>query len=86
MDTAALRDAFLVESLFSPGYVNIVLTDMDRLILGAALPPCPELNHSFFTERREIGVINIGELGHVTVNGNPRQICSQLAKPRALEF
>lgn len=76
LDTAALRASFLVESLFTAGELNILLTDMDRLVLGAALPitslalpACPALRQSFFTERRELGIINIGEPGHVTVNG-----------------
>ena len=75
MNTAELRDAFLVERLFSPGELRLVLTDLDRLSLGAAmpaaerlqLPACSEFGSTYFTERREIGVVNLGEPGHVLV-------------------
>lgn len=75
MNTSELRDAFLVDRLFSPGELRLVLTDLDRLSLGAAmpaadqlqLPACAEFGSAYFTERREIGVVNLGEPGHVLV-------------------
>ena len=77
LDTAALRAAFLADTLFVPGEVNLVITGMDRLALGSAmpqstplrLPPCKELRQAYFTERRELGIINLGETGHVSANG-----------------
>src|SRR5688500_13479874 len=76
LDTGALRDAFLVDSLFASGELRLVVTDMDRLALGAAmpteplaLPPCRQFGSAYFTERREIGVVNLGQSGHVRVSG-----------------
>lgn len=70
LDTAGLRSTFLLEDLFRPGEIRLALTDMDRLAVGAAMPrQTPlELDPSF-TERREAGVVNVGEPGHVTVGG-----------------
>jgi len=76
LDTPSLRDAFLVDELFAQGEVRLAITDMDRLALGGAmpaapmqLPPCHELGTAYFTERREIGIVNLGEPGHVRVAG-----------------
>ena len=72
-----LRSRFLVNDLFQPGEVNLVLTDVDRAIVGGIVPletPLPMGNPKavaadFFTQRREIGILNIGGSGTVTVNG-----------------
>jgi 4-deoxy-L-threo-5-hexosulose-uronate ketol-isomerase len=69
-----LRSHFLVSELFRAGELNLVLTDLDRMIVGGAMPdgalPLPadrELGTRYFTERREVGIINIGERGAVQV-------------------
>lgn len=74
LSAAELREAFLVEDLFHPSEMRLVITDMDRLVVGAALPTglmelpsCPGIGTTYFTERREIGVVNLGGPGHVTV-------------------
>jgi 4-deoxy-L-threo-5-hexosulose-uronate ketol-isomerase len=74
LSTGQLRAHFLAEGLFAPGEVRMILTDVDRMLLGGAvprtdlrLPDCPELGSRHFTDRREIGVINIGEAGNVRV-------------------
>jgi len=74
MDSAGLRDAFLVDDLFASRELRLTLTDLDRIALGAAmpveplrLPNCPELGTAFFAERREIGVVNVGQAGHIRV-------------------
>lgn len=72
-----LRESFLVEDLFAPGALRLAVTDMDRLVLGGAMPVDPPLRlpawsgggTSYFTERREIGIVNLGQPGHVRVNG-----------------
>lgn len=77
MTTAELRQAFLVESLFAPGELRMVYVDVDRAIAGAAAPTreplalgtSKELASEYFAERREIGVINVGGPGTVTVDG-----------------
>lgn len=75
LGTAELRDAFLVSGLFRPGEVVAHYTDLDRMIVGGAMPgsaplelPADEaLAADFFLQRREIGIINIGAPGAVRV-------------------
>ncbi len=77
LDTEKLRAAFLIESLFTPGKLDLVYTDADRAIVGSAVPTSApvnlsadaELRAAFFCERREVGVLNIGGNGAVEVDG-----------------
>jgi 4-deoxy-L-threo-5-hexosulose-uronate ketol-isomerase len=76
-DTEAIRDHFLLESLFENDKANFVYTHYDRMIVGGALPIEREielLNFSilkadYFLERREIGIINVGGDGVIVVDG-----------------
>jgi 4-deoxy-L-threo-5-hexosulose-uronate ketol-isomerase len=73
MSTVELRKNFLCQSLFIDGEINMVYSHYDRVIIGGAkpshsaiqLPNPPELRASFFLERREIGIINVGGNGTV---------------------
>jgi len=77
MNTEELRSTFLVEGSYSPGVLNITYVDPDRAVVGMAapagkpiaLPTYPELRASYFTERRELGILNIGGTGAVCVQG-----------------
>jgi 4-deoxy-L-threo-5-hexosulose-uronate ketol-isomerase len=77
LDTAGLRAGFLLDDLFAPDEVRMVLTDLDRAVTGAAcptvkpldLPVDAELRAASFCERREIGIINLGGPGTVAVGG-----------------
>src|SRR4051812_29715188 len=77
MTTDELREAFLVQGLFVPGRLTMRLVDLDRVVLGGAVPtsaplrlePLPDLKADYFCERRELGVLNIGGPGTVTVDG-----------------
>lgn len=77
MNTAEIRERFLIESLFRSDEVVLVYSHHDRLILGSAVPHSqplllheePELRTEFFLERRELGVVNIGAEGVVRVDG-----------------
>src|ERR1041384_2724978 len=79
MTTAELRASYLVENLFQPGAVRLVYTDGDRAVLGGVVPTTQrlaletskELAANYFAERREIGVINVGGKGTITVDGKP---------------
>ena len=74
-DTARLRRDFLIESLFVPDEVNMVYSMYDRMVVGGAMPVGEELpleaidplKASWFTERREVGIYNIGGEGTVCV-------------------
>ena len=75
--TAELRDAFLIDDLFAEGRVKLVYTHYDRYIAGGAMPAdgalaleaIDPLKADFFLQRRELGVINVGGKGRVTVDG-----------------
>jgi 4-deoxy-L-threo-5-hexosulose-uronate ketol-isomerase len=74
-NTHQLRDDFLIETLFTPGDINLVYSHYDRLIVGGAQPQSSlslqaidPLKSAFFLERRELGIINVGEKGQVIVD------------------
>lgn len=77
MTTQDLRDAYLVPQVFEPGQIHVVYTHHDRVVLGGAmpggqelpLPTYPEIRSEYFLEHREIGIINVGGPGSVTVDG-----------------
>lgn len=68
LSTEQLRETFLIGGLFQPSAVNAHYTDLDRMIVGAAVPTTAPLSlpvgkalgTSFFLERREIGILNVG--------------------------
>jgi 4-deoxy-L-threo-5-hexosulose-uronate ketol-isomerase len=76
-----LRTHFLVSGLFVPGEVRLEMIDLDRVTLGGVVPlsdPIPlaapdAFAASSFTERREVGILNIGGAGTVTVDGAAHQ-------------
>ncbi len=76
-DTDMLRDRFLMEKVMAPDEINVTYSMYDRLIFGGAVPVNKELvletidplKAEYFLERRELGVINIGGEGIVTVDG-----------------
>jgi 4-deoxy-L-threo-5-hexosulose-uronate ketol-isomerase len=77
MTTSELRESFLIGSLYQPGSIQMAYVDLDRAVVGMAAPqaqalPLPtddSLKSSYFTERRELGVLNIGGKGSVAVGG-----------------
>lgn len=76
-DTDMLRDRFLMEKVMAPDEINVTYSMYDRLIFGGAVPVNKELvletidplKAEYFLERRELGVINVGGEGIVTVDG-----------------
>jgi 4-deoxy-L-threo-5-hexosulose-uronate ketol-isomerase len=77
MNTEELRETFLLEEMFEPGEIELAYVDLDRTVIGAAVPTTkaltletqPELRAEYFLERRELGVLNIGGAGSVAVDG-----------------
>ena len=67
-DTAKLREHYLVKNLMVPDEINMVYSMFDRIIAGGAVPvkeeliltPPEILRSEYFTQRREIGIINVG--------------------------
>ena len=75
-DTSQLRSEFLIDNLMELGKVNLTYSHYDRFIAGSAVPLQPltleaidPLKSSFFLERRELGIINVGGNGTVTADG-----------------
>jgi len=77
MNTWDLRANFLVEELMQPDHIELVYSQYDRLIIGGAVPvkhtltlvDPEDLKASFFLERREMGVINVGGPGAIFADG-----------------
>ena len=77
MTTQEVMDNFLVHSLFTPNEIAMVYSDVDRAIVGSAVPAgqalsltsADELRADFFCQRRELGILNIGQAGAVTIDG-----------------
>lgn len=76
-DTTRLRKEFLIDDLMTASTIGFVYSHYDRYIIGSAVPTTSPLKleaidalkASYFLERRELGVINIGSTGTVTVDG-----------------
>jgi 4-deoxy-L-threo-5-hexosulose-uronate ketol-isomerase len=78
MTTEEIRKSFLIDNLFVPDEIPMTYSDIDRSITGSAVPvkkslkllgTKKEMSAEYFCERREVGVINIGDEGHITVDG-----------------
>ena len=78
MTTEEVRENFLIQSIFKKGTIEMVYSDTDRVIIGSAVPTenplilsaTDELRAAYFTERRELGALNVGGKGTIEVNGN----------------
>lgn len=78
-DTEKIRKEFLIEKVFYPDEIILVYSMNDRMMAGGAMPVKKALKleavemvkSSFFLERREMGMINIGgEAVIETANGS----------------
>lgn len=75
--TERLREEFLIPQLFFADDIKLVYSHIDRIITGGAMPvketlvltAGDELRAEYFLERRELGVINIGGTGMITIDG-----------------
>ncbi len=80
--TERLREEFLIDDLFQPDVIKLVYSHIDRIITGSAVPvketlkltAGDELRAKYFCERRELGVINIGGAGVITIDGKEYQV------------
>jgi 4-deoxy-L-threo-5-hexosulose-uronate ketol-isomerase len=78
LQTNQLREAFLVSDIFQDDLIKVCYSHYDRFILGGAKPvatplalqPFNALKADYFLQRREIGIINVGGKGVVSVDGN----------------
>src|SRR5690606_35181249 len=76
-DTDKLRGYFLLENVFKKDKISGVYSAFDRLIVGGIFPsstplklePVEQLKADYFLERREMGIINVGNAASVSVDG-----------------
>ena len=84
-DTDRLREEFHISELFTKDNIRMVYSHIDRIITAGIMPVYQELKlqggkelaSEYFLERREMGCINVGGKGIITVDGteyemNPR--------------
>jgi 4-deoxy-L-threo-5-hexosulose-uronate ketol-isomerase len=78
MTAEEIRKLYLIDSLFTPNTIPMVYSDIDRSITGSAVPTNKtlkllsskkEMAVEYFAERRELGVLNIGNEGIIKVDG-----------------
>jgi 4-deoxy-L-threo-5-hexosulose-uronate ketol-isomerase len=80
-----LRTHFLVAGLFVPGESRFEMVDLDRVTLGGVVPLATPItleapavfSAKSFTERREVGILNIGGAGAVRVDGTTHQLAKR---------
>jgi 4-deoxy-L-threo-5-hexosulose-uronate ketol-isomerase len=84
-DTSDLRRHFLIEELFVPGEIKMTYSHIDRIIVAGVVPTDKALflegskaiGCDYFLERREMGVINIGGSGIITLDGEKYELNNQ---------
>lgn len=84
LDTQGLRREFLVEEIFTPDQLTMTYSHIDRIVFGGLMPVDAPLTFSnelgkafgvtYFLERRELGLINIGGPGVVIVDGTTYEV------------
>ena len=78
MNARDIRDTFVIDDLFRPGEVCMTYVEVDRAVVGSAVPlettltlPVDSrlLAARYFCERREVGIVNIGAPGWIDLDG-----------------
>ncbi len=83
--TERLREEFLIQGLFRSDEIKLVYSHIDRIITGTATPVSgklqltagEKLRADYFLQRRELGVINIGGKGEITIDGRTYEVDSR---------
>jgi len=82
MTTDELRQHFLVRDIFREGKVTLQVVDLDRLVVGGVVPTTNPLDLDVpdalttqtFTERREVGLLNVGGEGRIVVGDSEHEM------------
>ncbi|MDE5941802.1 MAG: 5-dehydro-4-deoxy-D-glucuronate isomerase [Muribaculaceae bacterium] len=81
-DTQQLRSHFMMDKVMEQDKINLTYSMYDRIVYGGVVPVAKEmvletidpLKSEYFLERRELGVINVGGPGIVSVNGKDYEL------------
>ncbi len=81
-DTERIRKEFLIEKIFVKDEISLVYSFYDRYMVGGAMPvkkalkleKADDLKSTFFLERREMGIINVGGPALVETKGKKWKI------------
>ena len=84
-DTKKLRELYHVSGFFAPDDVSLTFSHVERMIVGGVMPvtrsvelnEVPELSKGPFLARRELGVINVGGPGKVSVDGKVNALAAR---------
>lgn len=76
-NTEELRENYLAAEVFAKDEIQLTYSHVDRIIFGGAMPASKtlkleagkELGVTYFLERRELGIINVGGEGTVVLDG-----------------
>lgn len=82
MTTSQIREQILIPKVFEAGKAVLTYSFDERFILGGICPldtpislePADEIRQEYFLKTREMGVINIGVAGSITVDGETFQL------------
>jgi len=85
LSTKEMRDRVLIEEVFVEDQITLTYSFDERFILGGAMPlkkalklePADEIRMEYFLKTRELGIINIGGAGMITVDGEKYQIAHE---------
>ncbi|HMB63053.1 MAG TPA: 5-dehydro-4-deoxy-D-glucuronate isomerase [Eudoraea sp.] len=80
--TDELRTAFLIEKLFIKDQIQLTYSMYDRYIVGGVMPvkgslkleTIPYLKSVNFLDRRELGIVNVGGKGTISVDGTAYEV------------
>ncbi|MFK0332975.1 5-dehydro-4-deoxy-D-glucuronate isomerase [Rhizobium sp. NPDC090275] len=81
-DTETLRRHFLIERVFEDGEIRLTYSHYDRMVIGGAMPlgkglllSAPrEIGQDTFLAERELGALNVGDVGWVVVDGKRHEL------------
>ena len=82
MNAEEIRKNFLIENLFQEDRIDMIYSDIDRAVIGSAVPlqnkleltSAGEIRADYFCQRREMGILNIGAKGIVNVDEKPYEL------------
>ncbi len=85
MTTEELRREILINTIFKPGEVTMTYSHIDRIVVGGICPTDKplvieagkEFGVDYLLERRELGTINIGGPGVVSVDGTDYDLATE---------